>query len=312
MPSITFEGHRYPANPGETILDALLRHGALMPSKCKTGSCRTCMVRVVAGTPPPAGQKSLKDTQAARGFILPCACAPLDDITLAHVHVADHEVTLTVAGRHELGPGAVRLVLRSPEPFRYRPGQYVNLVRPFDGRVRSYCLASAPDEHDLLEIHVARTPNGDMSRWLCDDLREGEPVGCYGPAGDCFYLPNDIRRPLLMVGIGTGLAGIHGILQDALNHGHQGPIHLFHAAEPGAHYLGGELLALAGRLPRLTYTPCGAEPADMAQAVKAHRPDLAGWRAYLCGAPAGVKAMQKTAFLAGAAMADIYQVAFGG
>lgn len=123
MTSITFEGHRYPANSGETILECLLRHGALLPSKCKTGSCRTCMVRVVAGTPPPAGQKSLKDTQAARGFILPCACQALDDVTLAHVDVADHEVELTVARREELGDHAVRLLLESPEPLSCRPGQ---------------------------------------------------------------------------------------------------------------------------------------------------------------------------------------------
>ncbi len=315
MPTISFEGNHYPSQPGETILETLLRHGALLPSKCKTGACRTCMVRVIKGTPPAAGQKGLKDTMASRGHILPCACQPEGDLTLAHVDVADHEVMLTVSDITPLGAGEVRIRFTCDEPLHYRPGQYVNLVRPSDERVRSFCLASAPDEDGFLEIHVARSADGNMSRWLCDALQVGDTVGCYGPAGDCFYLPGQHNSPLLMVAIGAGLAGIYGILRDALNHGHTGhPIHLIHAAAPGRHYLSEPLAALSARHPNVTITECGPEKDDLTAAIKAvptpDGADLSGWRAYACGDPAKVKAVQKVAFLTGIPMADIYTVMF--
>ncbi len=314
MPTISFEGNHYPSQSGETILETLLRNGALLPSKCKTGACRTCMVRVIAGTPPAAGQAGLKDTMAAQGHILPCSCQPEGDITLGHINMADHEVTLTVSDITPLGTGEVRIRFTCNEPLSYRPGQYINLVRPSDELVRSFCLASAPDEDGFLEIHVARTADGKMSRWLCDELQIGATVGCYGPAGDCFYLPGKHDSPLLMVAIGSGLAGIYGILRDALKHGHTGhAIHLIHAAEPTRHYLSESLSSLAAQHPNLTITECGPDKDDLTQSIKAiaaDGTDLSGWRAYACGDPAKVKAVQKTAFLNGIAMADIYTVMF--
>ena len=315
MPQIIFEGRHYDSHPGETVLETLLKHGALLPSKCKTGTCRTCMVRVVSGTPPAEGQKNLKDTLVALGFFLPCCGEPEEDLEIAHVDVSDHEVMLTLAERVELSDGVVRLRLHSDEPFRYRPGQYVNLVRPRDEAVRSYCLASAPEDDHFLEVHVQRRDGGDMSRWLCDELPGGGEVGAYGPAGDCFFLPNNLDRPILLAAADTGMAPAWGILGDALRHGHRGPITVVHGAVD-AHglYLDAALKELAAKHEQVTYVPvvmgAGEDHAALGAAIDALG-DLKGWRGYLCGPPGVVKLLRKKAFLNGAASADLYAVAFG-
>ena len=84
-----------------------------------------------------------------------------------------------------------------------------------------------------------------MSGWFHDDAHIGERVSVLGPSGDCFYVPGKEEQPLLLVGTGTGLAPLYGILRDALRHGHRGPIHLFHGAlHKGGLYLVEELRRL--------------------------------------------------------------------
>ncbi len=310
MPTISFEGSRYTSHSGETILETLLRHGDLIPSKCKNGHCRSCMVRVIEGVPPVDGQKKLRDTMAVQGFILPCSCTAEWDLTLAHKDLANYETTLTVTEKQPLGAAAVCLRLTAPEPFPYRSGQYVHLIRPSDGRECHYNLASSPDENAFLEIHVARSADDEMSRWLCDQVQVGDRIDGYGPAGGCFYLPEDRPRPILLVGIGTGLATVYGILKDATKHRHPAPIHLIHAAREGGHYLDDALNTLAADLPQVSYTPCGSEPDDINRALASRQPKLDGWKAYLCGDSKGIKATQKTIFLSGIAMADIYSVMY--
>jgi len=40
-------------------------------------------------------------------------------------------------------------------------------------------------------------------------------------------------------------------------------------------------------------------------------PNLKGWRVFLCGVPEMVKGMQRSTFMAGASMHDIYADPFG-
>ena len=46
---LTFEGRAYDLRPGESVLDAMARHGVGLPSACRVGSCQACMIRSVSG-----------------------------------------------------------------------------------------------------------------------------------------------------------------------------------------------------------------------------------------------------------------------
>jgi NAD(P)H-flavin reductase len=227
-----------------------------------------------------------------------------------------------VSENTQLTASICRLRLRTATPLFYHAGQFVNLRRG-DGLVRSYSLASVPRLDDVLELHIKRLGGGQMSNWIYNDLTVGEPLDIQGPNGDCYYIGGQPDRPLLLIGNGSGLAPLYGILRDALADGHVGPIHLYHGSRMAKGlYYGDELLALAQANENFHYNPClsgdtdeappelGAKPGRAEAVALAEHPDLSGWGVYLCGYPPMVQTAKKQAFLAGAALQDILADSF--
>ena len=169
-----------------------------------------------------------------------------------------------------------------------------------------------------IELHVRRIAGGALSPFLTDPASAGASVDIIGPFGSCFYVPDDPSRALLLAGTGTGLAPLWAILHDALEHGHTGPIWLFHGAvEPDGLYLTKELRALARATPGFRFVSCvlrGAhddvEEGSLDDVVLRHIPKPARSRVFLCGAPDMVSKMKKRIYLAGAALWDISGDAF--
>jgi len=317
MPTISFEGQDYSCSTDETVLESLERHGVMLPSSCKSGNCHTCLTRALKGKPPVASQQGIKDTLAAQNYFLACICKPEEDMEIGLASVSP-KYSAKLIHKDRMNESIVRLRFEVPEGFSYQAGQFINLIRPSDDLTRSYSLASISSD-PFLELHVKRVPEGRMSAWLFDDMKTGGEISFFGPSGDCFYLPDDPDCPLLLVGAGTGLAPLHGILRDALEQGHHGPIHLFHAslATPGL-YLIEELRDLSKQFEPLEYTPCvlhGDAPEGGRQGNVVDIPDqvlgsLQGYRVYLCGDPDIVNALRQKAFMAGASMQNIHSDPF--
>lgn len=110
-----------------------------------------------------------------------------------------------------------------------------------------------------------------------------------------------------------------GIVHDALQQGHSGPIHLFHGAlHPGGLYLREELEALASAWPNFSYSPTvlngpgdgGITVGAIDSVISAACPKLAGWRGFVCGDPGLVRSLKRKLFLVSIAMGDIYSDAF--
>ena len=181
--------------------------------------------------------------------------------------------------------------------------------------MRNYSLASVPGLDCELLLHVGRVPGGQVSGWVFQGLRPGDPVIISEARGDCFYLPEEPDRNLLLIGTGTGLAPLYGIVRDALARGHRGRIELYHGSrEQRGQYLTGPLRQLAAQHANFRYLPCVDLDASGAAAARGtvldcalrDHPDLAGWRVYLCGNPAMVETARLEIFLAGAASSDIH------
>lgn len=76
-------GKSFPAAPEQTLLLAALAAGIALPWSCRTGTCRTCIARLVAGRiehriPWPG----LSAEEKAEGFILPCVAEARSDVTI--------------------------------------------------------------------------------------------------------------------------------------------------------------------------------------------------------------------------------------
>jgi NAD(P)H-flavin reductase/ferredoxin len=319
MAGIELGGRRYDCAPGESVLDALLRQGVEVAHSCRSGACLTCLLRAAAGAPPEAAQRGLRPTLRDQGYFLACQCRPTGDLLVRDAADGGLYGRAEVAAVERLSPQVAKVALAPATELYYHPGQFVTLRRPADGLARSYSLASVPRLDRHLELHVKRLPGGAMSGWIYDELRAGQTLDLQGPNGACYYLPGRPDQALLLIGNGTGLAPLIGILRDALADGHRGPVHLYHGTRRAEGlYMHQSLSALAVRHDNVAYHPCLSGPqvaagcrAGRAEAVAfADHPDLAGWRVFLCGYPPMVQAARRRAYLAGAALADIHADAF--
>lgn len=320
MPVVHYGEREIPVAAGESLLDALLREGCQVPNSCRAGVCQSCLLRAEEGRVPRDAQIGLKESYRVQGYFLACRCHPQGDMRVALPRDMDTRVPAEVVARDLLAGDVLRLRLRPLQGFPYRAGQYVTLWR--DATLgRSYSLASVPELDDYLEFHIKVIPSGRFSDWAWQELRVGSRLALQGPNGHCFYAPGSEGQEILLIGAGTGLAPLYGILRDALHAAHRGQIHLFHgAARASGLYLFDELRALAERKANFHYHPSVLYPDDgllsevdvghLDQFALTPSPGVAGSRIYLCGDPGLVNALRKRAFLAGASMSEIYVDAF--
>ncbi len=316
MTQITFEGATYATEGDETVLQCLRRNDIPVPSSCESGVCQTCLMRAVSGSVPGSAQKGLKDTLQQQGYFLACCCVPDGDMDIGFGD-AGLKTPATVTAIEPLNDLVLRVRMEAKQPIEYRPGQFMNFVH--DGLVRSYSIASVPEQEDSLEFHVGLVPNGKMSGWLHHDAKLGDSLELQGPHGSCFYTSGNPEQPLFLLGTGTGLAPLYGIARDALSQGHTGAIHLFHGSlERAGLYLVEELQDLSARYDTFHYHPCilnghaedGITVGSIDEIALGQIPQLKGWRVFLCGHPDIVKLMQRKTFLAGASLKEIFADAF--
>lgn len=308
MPLLMYQNQRYDCRDGETVLEALMRQGAEIPFSCRNGICQVCLQRRVHGEVPAEAQKGLRPNLIALGYFMPCRCRPQQDLEFAPPCASDLYTPAVVHAKELLAPNVCRLLLEPTTALRYRAGQFINLRRA-DGLVRSYSLASLPDEDYFLELHVKRMRNGAMSNWIFNELKTGDELEIQGPEGHVHYRSDNLSDNLLLVAHSTGLAPLLGIVRDALRCGHTGGIHLFHGARDLSElYLRDHLLELCGRHPNLRYTACisgdpipaGIHQGRVHEVAFTLHPDVRAWQLYFAGPEWMVRAAEESGLHAGA------------
>lgn len=271
-------------------------------------------MRVIEGEPPAKSQAGLKDTLKSQGYFLACQCIPDGDLAVAlPTDDAVPFYTTAVLEKFTLSRDIVSVRLSNPEGMQCRPGQYVQVA--LDGHIRSYSIASLPEQDGFLELHVKRIPGGRLSNWFHDVSQPGMQCRIRGPFGSCFYVPDGTQEfPVFLVGTSSGLAPLEGVARDALARGHKGPIVLIHGAlEKGGLYHQAELSQLQSDNAGFRYRTSVADSGDAATAdIRVHAKNELGnlgarnARVFLCGAPELVNEMKVGMFLAGAASANIH------
>ncbi|MDD4962837.1 MAG: FAD-binding oxidoreductase [Gallionella sp.] len=313
MPNILYAGQTYTCE-GQSVLDCLTAQGISIPSSCRAGSCQTCLMCAVSGTLPELSQRGLKPTLVVQHYFKACSCYPETDLEVQLPNTALGKFDAQVVSLDALNDEIIGVRLRPISPFPYQAGQFINLYQN-DSTARCYSLASVPSIDDTLHLHVRRVPNGVVSNWIADQLKVGDTVAISAASGDCFYVAGQAAPNMLLIGTGSGLAPLYGIVRDALQQGHQGDISLYHGStQVSGLYLVEALRNLAQAHPNFHYTPCVSDetpPADyrhgmVLDVVLKDLPDLKGYRVFLCGNPNMVKAAQQEAFFAGASLRDIF------
>lgn len=126
----------------------------------------------------------------------------------------------TVVRMEDAAPGVRRFWLQAPaqETIEFKAGQFVTMDLPIHEkrlkRWRSYSIANAPTEKNLLEFCIVRLEGGAASDYFFDQLKVGDAVRFKGPDGN-FVLPDDLsERELVLVCTGTGVAPFRSMLLD--------------------------------------------------------------------------------------------------
>ncbi|KAA0180490.1 sulfite reductase flavoprotein subunit alpha [Cupriavidus gilardii] len=199
---------------------------------------------------------------------------------------------------------AARMPLPAPHAEAMRglsPQALIDALPPLPHR--EYSIASLPTDGRLdLLVRQTRHEDGRLglaSGWLTEHAPLGAPIALRVRTNRAFHAPAD-DRPLLLIGNGTGMAGLRALLKARAAAGHRRNWLLF-GERSAAHdaFYREELQAWQadGTLPRLdrTWSRDGAPLRYVQDAVRAAAPQIREWVAagaaiYVCGSLQGMAA----------------------
>ena len=306
----------FEVRPGESVLNAALRQGVMLPYSCKNGTCGSCKGRLVSGEveypfhPPLA----LTPEEIDQGHALLCQAVPTGDLLVEAREIAavrDIQVRMfpvRVKEKQLLAPNVMLLRLKLPaaQRLQFLAGQYVDALIS-NGKRRAFSIASSPSQEDEIELHIRHVDGGDFTGWVFDELKERSILRLEGPLGTFFVRHDQPQRPMIMVGGGTGFAPLKSMIESLLEHDDRRPIHLYWGARtPAGLYMDELPQKWAEEYPHIEYRRAISEPVGeeapecyagfVHQAVLDDHPDLSGFDVYMSGPPAMIDSA-KRAFL---------------
>lgn len=163
-------------------------------------------------------------------------------------------------------PDIAVFTCRPEYPFTYRAGQYVSVEVPrYQPRLwRTYSIANAPTEENVLEFHVRAHGAGWVSGALVRRIQPGDVIRIAAPMGSMTLDPTSTRDVVCVAG-GTGLAPIKAIIGELARYNRTRWVHAFFGARTRDELYDLEALnALAAQYPWLTVVPACSEDPDFA------------------------------------------------
>jgi CDP-4-dehydro-6-deoxyglucose reductase len=315
----------FDVRPDQSLLDAALDAALNLPHSCKGGNCGSCRARLLQGEIyyPNGRPLGLSDPEMAEGLVLMCQARARGDLCIETFEITtpDQTVVKRLPARIEralpLSHDVMGLYLRLPaaETFRFEAGQYIDIILP-GGRRRSFSIASPPHDSRLLELHVRRVAGGEFSARLFDEDMRSALLTVEGPLGQFAYRPGS--GPMLMIGGGTGLAPLLGMLRHVIENGIERDVTLYWGvrserdlyAEATLAHLASTLDAAraavleepaTSRRGSLRYVPVLSEPSAewrgsrgwVHESVLRDIDDLSPYDVYTAGPPAMIEAVRR-------------------
>lgn len=296
------------ANPTETVADAAFRQGINVPLDCRDGACGTCKCFAESGTYTMGDyiEDALSEDEAEQGYVLTCQMRATSDCVVripassAVCRTQQANFDAKIADVRKLSDSTISLTIEGDalNKLAFLPGQYVNLKVPGSEQTRAYSFSSMPRDGKVSFL-IRNVPGGLMSTFLTSLAKTGDDMTLAGPLGS-FYL-RDIKRPLLMLAGGTGLAPFTAMLEKIAEQGSPFPLHLIYGVTNDADLVDMDKLeAFAQRIPNFTYTACVANPESpyphkgyVTQHIEPKHLNEGEVDIYLCGPPPMVEAVSQ-------------------
>lgn len=314
------------ANPGETVADAAYRQGINIPLDCRDGACGTCKCLAEAGRYE-LGEDYIEDAlsaaEAEQCFVLTCQMRALGDCVVrvpasSQVCRAGQAIfQANISAVRQLSDSTIALSIKGEalSQLAFLPGQYVNLGVPGSEQTRAYSFSSLQRDGEVSFL-IRNVPGGLMSSFLTSLAKAGDSMTLAGPLGS-FYL-RDIRRPLLLLAGGTGLAPFTAMLEKIAEQGSEHPLHLIYGVTNDFDLVELERLEdFAARIPHFSFSACVANPESqyprkgyVTQHIEPAHLNQGDVDVYLCGPPPMVEAVSQFIREQGIAPANFYYEKF--
>lgn len=296
-------------NAGETVADASYRQGINIPLDCRDGACGACKCLAESGRYDLGDnyiEDALSEAEKAEGLVLTCQMRLESDSVLRIP--ASSELCKTEQASYEalisdvraLSDSVISLSIKGAalNKLSFLPGQYVNLKVPGTEQTRAYSFSSLPREGEV-NFLIRNVPGGLMSGYLSRQAKVGDAMTLTGPLGS-FYL-REVRRPVLMLAGGTGLAPFTAMLEKITKTGSEHPIHLIYGVTQDIDLVEIERLqAFVASIPNFSFTACVANPESshpqkgyVTQHMEPVHLNDGEVDIYLCGPPLMVEAVNK-------------------
>ena len=267
----------------------------------------------------------MTDDEAEQGYVLTCQMVPESDCIIripATSDVAKTSITTYTGAIATIDPLsdtaiAFSIKLDDRKALGFLPGQYVNIKVPGTDQARSFSFSSGPSADDVGFL-IRNTSHGVLTTYLRDRAKNGDRIEFNGPLGS-FYL-REIKRPVLFLAGGTGLAPFLSMLDKIETTGSEHPIHLIFGVTNEPDLVRMEVLeGYAARLPNFSFICCVASE-DSAYPNKGYvtrymTPELLNnglVDVYLCGPPPMVDAVRTFLSDQGITPANFYYEKFSG
>lgn len=314
------------ANDSETVADAAYRQGINIPLDCRDGACGTCKCFAEAGRYD-LGNEYIDDAltaeEAEEGFVLTCQMRAQSDCVVRVPASSDvcktrqDSYQASISAVRQLSDSTIALSIKgeSLSSLAFLPGQYVNLSVPGSQHTRAYSFSSLQRDGEVSFL-IRNVPGGLMSSFLTGLAKAGDSISLAGPLGS-FYL-RDIRRPLLLLAGGTGLAPFTAMLEKIAEQGSEHPLHLIYGVTNDFDLVEMDRLeAFAARIPNFSFSACVANPESqhplkgyVTQHIEPKHLNEGDVDVYLCGPPPMVEAVSQYICEQGIAPVNFYYEKF--
>ncbi len=141
-----------------------------------------------------------------------------------------------LVSRRQETPSAHTFVLDVPGWPGHRAGQHVDVrLTAEDGyqAQRSYSIAT-PSDDERIELTIEVLPDGEVSGYLGEELREGDELELRGPIGGWFAWGPEDGGPLLLVAGGSGVVPLAAMVRERARAGSDVPARLVLSARTEA------------------------------------------------------------------------------
>jgi ring-1,2-phenylacetyl-CoA epoxidase subunit PaaE len=190
----------------------------------------------------------------------------------------------------------------------YKAGQFLTLlVRLHNKEVRrSYSISSAPDVDKDFFFTIKRIENGELSRYLFDELQVGDVIECLPPSGR-FTIEEPESELAVFIAAGSGITPVFSLIKHLLYHLKETSVLLIYQSQSEKDSIfRDELLALEQAFSaRFTLKEIFSQPQDQQKSAKRLNNNLLEFilldhvkttsvRFYLCGPSSFMRMAQFT------------------